>query len=157
MENERIINLFIIEDNALYAAALKQYLLSGFEKTEHRVVVETFKTAESCLEWFRYFPGKDPDIIILDYFLNNQYNDSMNGVNAMFHLKATKPKVQIIFLSGQDKIEVATEAMRRGAYEYIVKNEQAFQRTLKSAVDCIHQLKLSEPFIQDDRTKSVSL
>jgi DNA-binding NtrC family response regulator len=32
-------------------------------------------------------------------------------------------------LSGQDKIDVAVDSMRNGAYDYVVKGETAFSRT----------------------------
>ena len=37
--------------------------------------------------------------------------------------------IQVVLLSGQDKIEVAANALKLGAYDYVVKNQSAFIRT----------------------------
>ena len=141
MKNEKIINLHIIEDNALYAAALKQFLESNLENFNYAVSITLFKTSEGCIEALNRSKIK-PDIIILDYFLNSQFNDAMNGLNALFHLKVFNSEVEVIFLSGQDKMEITVESLRTGAFDYIVKDEFAFQNVLSSVQECLHEIKL---------------
>jgi DNA-binding NarL/FixJ family response regulator len=144
MENEKRINLIIIEDNALFATALKQYLLTGFEKIQIRANIQMFKNSETCLDWISHIGNIKPDIIIMDYFLNSQYNESVDGLKAMFNLKLVKPNAEVIFLSSQDKVEVAVEALRMGAFNYIVKNEHSFKNVFESIKECIGEIKFAE-------------
>lgn len=151
-----MIKLFIIEDNLLYSAALKQYLLIGFEKSDYNVEIMTFKNSESCLEWLNCYNSTRPDIIIMDYFLNSQHNYSMNGVDALFNLKIFKLEIEVIFLSGQPKIEIAVEALRMGAFDYIVKNELAFQKVMDSVQDCLREMNYTGTIIPKQQLKNIA-
>lgn len=44
--------------------------------------------------------------------------------------------------SGQDRIEVAVNSMKYGAFDYIVKNESAFHRSENVIFNIIKRLKL---------------
>jgi DNA-binding NtrC family response regulator len=61
--------------------------------------------------------------------LSAQRPDAKNGVEILRVLKDKYPDVQVIMLSGQDKIDVAIDSMKYGAYDYVVKGETAFSRT----------------------------
>ena len=52
----------------------------------------------------------------------------MNGLQVLKKLKDKFPNVPVIFLSSQEKTEIAANTMKYGAYDYIVKNESAFHR-----------------------------
>ena len=58
-------------------------------------------------------------------------------------LKEKYPGVQVIMLSGQDKIDVAIDSMKYGAYDYVVKGETAFSRTenILNNVSELHKMK----------------
>ena len=129
MQSEKILNLLIIEDNALYATALKQFLETNLENFSYSVSITTFKTSEGCIEALNRSKLK-PDIIILDYFLNSQVVDAMNGLNAMFYLKTFNADSAIIFLSAQDKINITVQSLHTGAFDYIAKDDFAFQNVL---------------------------
>src|SRR5690606_4060164 len=51
-----------------------------------------------------------------------------NGVDILKEMKENYPETQVIMLSGQDKIDVAVDTMKYGAYDYVVKGESAFSR-----------------------------
>jgi len=40
----------------------------------------------------------------------------------------TQNEAKVVMLSGQDKIEVAIESMKFGAFDYVIKGETAFSR-----------------------------
>src|SRR5436190_23935051 len=87
-------------------------------------VVTAFNSGETALQGI-YF---EPDIIILDYHLDSINAEAMNGLQVLKKLKDHFPHVPVIFLSSQEKSEVAANTMKYGAYDYIVKNENAFHR-----------------------------
>jgi len=106
--------IFIVEDNRFYANILAEELQAA--KFNH---VETYKSGEDCLGNL----SKNPDIIILDYCLGKQ-----NGLDVLKQIKLTHPNIQVIFLSAQEKLDVAIQALKFGAYDYVEKNDNAIKR-----------------------------
>jgi two-component system, OmpR family, response regulator len=117
------IKLFLVDDDALYLKALEiEFLLHG------DFTIHTFATGELCLAQL----GLGPDLIVLDYHLDGMERDAMDGLRTLDRIKALAPKVPVIMLSSQDKIEVAVNCMHHHALDYIVKSETAFLRLQKS-------------------------
>lgn len=111
--------LFLVDDEPIQNEMLKDYLSERFLYN-----IKIYDNAEEALQNMNL----NPEIIVLDYHLNAHKPDAMNGVDALKKIKERYPKTQVIMLSGQDKIEVATESMKFGAYDYVVKGEAAFPR-----------------------------
>jgi DNA-binding NtrC family response regulator len=65
--------------------------------------------------------------------------DAQNGVEVLKKMKQLKPNSQVIMLSGQDKLEVAIESMKHGAYDYVIKGETAFSR-MENILNNINEL-----------------
>jgi DNA-binding NtrC family response regulator len=63
--------------------------------------------------------GTNP-IIIQDYEL-----PGINGVDILKKVKSENPLSEFIFLSGQGSIDVAVEAIKQGAFDYIIKDNFA--------------------------------
>ncbi|MFM9026954.1 MAG: hypothetical protein ACKOQ6_03050, partial [Bacteroidota bacterium] len=59
-------------------------------------------------------------------------------------IKKQLPDTEVVMFSGQDKIEVAVNTMKYGAFDYIVKNESAFHRSENVIFNIIKRLKLSQ-------------
>ncbi len=157
MENEKVVYLFIIEDDGMYASALNHYLQIHLDNFKYNVSVRSFKTSESCLEAIAKDKTIMPDIIVLDYYLNSSNRNAVNGLSALLHLKIVNPEAQIIFLSSQNKINLAVETMHAGAYDYIVKDKFAFQNVLNSLQRCLFEMKSTGKLIPDYSRKSASL
>lgn len=111
--------MFLVDDEPIQNEMLKDYLSERFLYN-----IKIYDNAEEALKNMNL----NPEIIVLDYHLNAHKPDAMNGVDALKKFKEHYPKTQVIMLSGQDKIEVATESMKFGAYDYVVKGEAAFPR-----------------------------
>ncbi len=58
------------------------------------------------------------DAVILDYSL-----PKMNGLQVLQHIKKSRNPVPIIMVTGQGDERIAVEAMRQGAYDYLVKTK----------------------------------
>ncbi|MBN4061970.1 MAG: response regulator [Flavobacteriales bacterium] len=129
MKKQNQLSIFLVEDDPLYASAL-QYDL----KSESKYKIRVFPSGEDCLKNIK----ADPDIVLLDYFLKGD----LNGIGVLKKIKQYKNDIEVIFLSGQEKIEVATNAMKYGAYDYVVKNESAFIRTKNVIKKIIRQTEL---------------
>lgn len=116
--------IYIVDDEPLQLEMLKDHLqkMSGYE-------VHGFQTGEECLAAVKV---RTPQIVFLDYFLDGRVKDAMDGIAALKELKTLSPDTEVVMISGQDKIEVAVNTMKFGAFDYIVKGEGALYRAEKS-------------------------
>lgn len=113
--------IFIVDDEPMHAQMMEDYLKDKFPS----FTIYKFATGEDCNENM----DKAPGIIILDYHLNAVDKSARNGAQILEHIKKRYESTEVIMISGQDKIDVAVDCMRLGAFDYVVKNETAFVRT----------------------------
>jgi two-component system, OmpR family, response regulator len=133
MTTEKKILLFLVDDDALF---LKSLEIEFRQSTD--LDVRTFATGELCLESL----SQNPDIVILDYHLNGIEKNAINGLVTLDGIKAANPRIPVIILSSQDKIEVAVNCMKHQAFDYIVKSETAFIRLQKAITTIFHYQKI---------------
>lgn len=117
--------VFIVDDEPMHAQMMEDHLRSKYPNFE----IYQYTTGEECNENM----DKNPGIVILDYHLDAIHKNARNGLQVLEHLKKNYD-CDVIMISGQDKIDVAVECMRTGAYDYVVKNETSFHRT-ETAID----------------------
>jgi two-component system OmpR family response regulator len=134
MNNEIKPLIFLVDDDALF---LKSIEIDFTQNTES--YIKTFATGELCLENI----SQNPDIIILDYYLNSIDINAINGIETLDRIKTANPLIPVIILSSQDKIEVAVICMKHNAFDYVVKSETAFVR-LKKIITSIFQTQKTE-------------
>lgn len=111
--------LFLVDDEPIQNEMLKDYLTERFL---YEIVV--FDNGEEALKKMHLHP----EILVLDYYLNANNTNAKNGIEILKQIKEISPSTQVIALSGQDKIEVAIDTIKFGAYDYVVKGESAFSR-----------------------------
>lgn len=111
--------LFLVDDEPIQNEMLKDYLSERFIYD-----IKIFDNGEEALKNMNL----NPEIIVLDYYLNSNNPNARNGIEVIKDIKDKYPDTQIIALSGQDKIEVAIDTIKYGAYDYVVKGESAFSR-----------------------------
>lgn len=126
--------IFLVDDEPIQNEMLKDYLNERFVYD-----IKTFDNGEEMLQNMYL----NPEIIVLDYHLSAHKPDAKNGVEILKAIKDKHPEVQVIILSGQDKIDVAVDSMKYGAYDYVVKGETAFSRTenIINNVSELHKVK----------------
>ncbi len=117
-------SIYIVDDEPLQRDMLKDHLgkMSGYD-------VHAFATGEECVAALKVRPAA---IVFLDFYLNSQVKEAMNGIDILKEIKEMSPKTEVVMISGQDKIEVAVNTMKYGAFDYIVKGEGAFYRAEKA-------------------------
>jgi two-component system OmpR family response regulator len=112
--------IFIVDDDPAMTEMTKDFLESRYADCD----IFTFPTGEGALaELYR-----KPEVIILDYHLDSIESKAMNGIEVLKRIKELLPSVPVIFISSDENPEVATHTIKYGAYDYITKNESAFQR-----------------------------
>lgn len=78
--------------------------------------------AETAEEGLRLADAESPDVIMLDIRLGNR-----SGLEVFHDLRRMDPKSLVIFITGYGTTETAIEAMKLGAYDYLVKPLDASQ------------------------------
>ncbi len=73
-------------------------------------------TADSGEEAVRILRETSPDLIFLDIWLTG-----MDGIKTLQEIKAMKPDVPVIMISGHGSIELAVKATQIGAYDFLEK------------------------------------
>ncbi len=106
--------IFIVEDDAIFAKVLKHHLLlnSDYE-------VEIFADGKSCLANLY----RNPSAITLDYYL-----PGFSGLDILKKIKEFNPELPVVIVSGQQDISTAIELLRKGAYDYVLKDEDTKTR-----------------------------
>jgi two-component system, OmpR family, response regulator len=134
MKNGDKIKLFLVDDDALFLKSLEIEFMQhgGF-------VIETYATGEICIAHL----SNNPDVIILDYMLDDVDKKAMNGIETLDKIKAFDQNIPVVMLSGQDKIAVAINCMHHKAFDYVVKSETAFVR-LQKIITSIFNLRKIE-------------
>ncbi len=115
--------IFIVDDNKLYTKVIVTFL-----KTHKFTNVETFTSGEDVLKELK----RKPDIMILDYLLGG-----IDGLEVLKKAKEIAPEVDVIFLSGQENINVVVDAVNHGADYYLVKNNPETMNNLIRRLDKI--------------------
>ncbi|HZZ64451.1 MAG TPA: ATP-binding protein [Candidatus Baltobacteraceae bacterium] len=118
--------ILIVEDRTSDARLVKQCLLNG--KAQFNVeVADRFSDA---LKLARAHP---PDAILLDLTLPDA-----GALEAVGRLRAALPKVPIILLGSKEDDVLASEAVKSGAQDYLIKSEldqKSLRRALQYAVE----------------------
>ncbi len=127
--------IFIVDDDPVISEMLKDHLskMTSYE-------ISLYATGEECLEQLNSKPG----IIFLDFYLNSVNKDALDGLEILQEIKKVDPEIDVVILSGQDKIEVAVKTMQYGAFDYIVKGEGAFYRAEKVVYNIYRFKKLQK-------------
>jgi two-component system, NtrC family, response regulator AtoC len=119
----------IVDDDSSFANYLRTFLSArGYDTRAYsrgEEMVAALKQADA------------PDVVLLDVLM-----PGMNGIETLRAVKATKPHLQVIMLSGRETAATIVEAVRLGAADYVVKQddaeglgEMALEVAIKSAIE----------------------
>ncbi|MEP7127708.1 MAG: response regulator [Chitinophagales bacterium] len=119
MEFSKPKKIFIVDDDPALSDALYNYLTRN---VRHQVY--TYYTSEECLRNI----DDETDVVIIDYELNAAQKDIATGLELLHTIKKVYPRIHIIILSSQERYSVALETINQGAEQYLMKDEDAFEK-----------------------------
>lgn len=122
----RIKNVFIVDDENMSRTMLNDYLTSN---TDHKIT--QFATGEDCLEQL----SSKPDVVILDFELSTIVRDAKNGLQILEIIKKHYPEIHVIMLSSQERYGIAMQTIAKGAEQYVIKGEEAFEKVTQMIND----------------------
>jgi two-component system nitrogen regulation response regulator GlnG len=99
--------LLVVDDEAS--------ILLAFRKAFREPAV-TVVTAQTAAEGLEIAQQQRPDVIVLDVHLPD-----MSGLEMLSRLRELDARSPVIFITGQSTTDTAIEAMKLGAYEYLLK------------------------------------
>lgn len=101
--------IFVVDDDRHYSRLLS-YRLQKADDHDVRV----YSSGEELLDNL----DDDPHLILLDIMM-----PGIGGIDALKQVGKRKPHVPVVMVSAQGAIEVAVDAMKLGAYDYITKGQ----------------------------------
>ena len=100
--------VFIVDDDESY----RQYISTFLSHFNYKVI--GFENGTDCLSNLKL----NPNFIILDHNLGCE----VDGLELLRLIKDQAPHIPIIYLSGQQNVTKAIQAIKLGSTEYIEKN-----------------------------------
>jgi two-component system response regulator RegA len=107
MDGAKVASVLIVDDDL----ALVNLFAQGFEQRGWRVTA-----AESCVRALLMAKRARPQLIVLDLLLRDGTSLDIIG-----SLRAEVPTARIVVMTGHASLDTAIEAMRSGAFNYVVK------------------------------------
>jgi|ERR1017187_3772263 DNA-binding NtrC family response regulator len=137
MKTSEPLSIYLVDDDQLFITSLKDQVKKMFKFETN---IQTFSTGEECLKNLK----NPPDIIILDYFLNSNSPNAMDGLKVLKKIMELNPETKVIMLSAQDKMEVAVNLIKFGAYDYVIKNDNVFNRLKLVISNAANSIKVAK-------------
>jgi len=115
-------NIFLIDDDAIYAEFIKRSLSENSD-----LHIQLFLNAEDALQAVN---GKFPDALIIDYKL-----PGMSGIELYEKIKSRISDHQkVIMLSALDDGNMVLSFIQKGVRDYVIKDENVIQ-SLKAILE----------------------
>ncbi len=124
------VNILIVDDEEIVRESLANWLEEdGYE-------VKVAENADRALE---RLPEKDWNLAMVDLKM-----PGMDGIELMDEIRKVKPETIVIIMTAYATVDTAVQAMKKGAYDYIVKpfNPEDLSMTIRKIIE--HQTLLKE-------------
>ncbi|SCZ57829.1 ATP-binding protein [Thiohalomonas denitrificans] len=127
------IRVLLVEDDAVDAMLVRRTLSSGAEQMAHLIPAIDLVHAETLSEGIEVLGAKGVDVVLLDLNLGES-----RGLDTFHRVQTFAPETPIVVLTGLADDEVAVQAIRQGAQDYLIKEDLDFRqlgRALRFALE----------------------
>jgi len=134
-------SIFLIDDEKVSREGVALVLRKHYR-------VQAFETAEAAIT---ALDAGVPDLVLLDIGL-----PGMSGIEALAAMKTRYPEIVVIMITAFEDIDTVIQAMRLGAYDYMVKplKMEALLANIKNALETIAMRKeiqgLHEKYLKEN-------
>ena len=127
---EKTVRVLIVDDDEVDRTAVRRALGKGELKTEVR-------EAKTAGEGVKAAQANHTDVILLDYKLPD-----MDGLQALRRLRQQGVATPVVLLTGQGSEDVAVQAMKLGAADYLVKDSLKGPRLMQTVRNVLARHRL---------------
>ena len=139
------VRILLADDHTLFCNLLRELLEPEYE------IVGSVKDGRELL---KAAASLCPDVVVVDIGM-----PALNGLDAGRRLKEANPKIKLIYLTMNNNVEYAREALRAGASAFVLKNSQssellqAIRNSLKGMSYLAPEIRqaMNEVFIRDPK------
>jgi DNA-binding NtrC family response regulator len=133
------IHFLLVDDEELFVVTIaKRLRLKGF-------IVDVATSGAEALD--RLETGNTIDIVVLDIQMPGQ-----DGISTLKRIKTEYPLVEVIMLTGHATVQSAVDAMKRGAFDYLIKPYD-LEALLEKADNAVSRKRYREEKIADARSR----
>lgn len=126
------LKLVIIEDDEAHYQLMKRSIIKAYPNAS----IHYFQEAAGCLQRLDEI---NPDLVMADYLLSG-----MNGIEFLKSLNQEKRDIPVIIITGQGDENLAIQAMKLGAWDYLVKSGDFFTLIPSVIGKVVREWKLKE-------------
>jgi two-component system response regulator HydG len=123
MAKGKLASVYIVDDSDIERSMLTEHL-SKYKSLN----VKAFSNGEYCLKEIIVGNLKEPDLILLDYFLDSKNSTSKDGLEILSKLRELSPDTKVIMLTGVSNEKVKELAKKKGAVDYVTKGPEGYQQ-----------------------------
>lgn len=137
METQDQFKIFIVDDDIFCANVYEQYLLTTLNYTD----ITCYSNGNDCLNNLHL----NPDIIFLDHNM-----EDITGFEVLKKIKRYNPNIYVVMISGQENMKTAIDALKYGAFDYVIKNKEVCEKIgqiIHKIIKVKEELAKSDPSI----------
>lgn len=131
---EQKVSILLVDDDEDDVVLIREYLVEGMSDSLYII-----DHASSCAEAESHLMQVYYDICLFDYRLGE-----VDGLDLLRSIRNQKNTIPVIFLTGQGDEEVAVEAMKAGATNYLVKAKLTPDLLCKTILDALEKHEINK-------------
>lgn len=128
--SEDTFKIFLVEDDVIFAKIISYHLSLNPDNQ-----VEIFTDGKTMIKNLY----KNPCLVSLDYNLPD-----MTGLEVLKQVREFNPDIPVVIVSGQQDLATAIELLKKGAYDYILKDQDTKERLWNITRNIRENLKLKQ-------------
>ncbi len=127
---DKAFQIFIVEDDVWYSSMLEYHLSLNPDYQ-----IKKFDSAKTFLAELH----QKPHVVTLDYSLPD-----ITGDQLLKHVKELSPDTKVVIISGQEDVKIAIDLLKKGANDYIVKDDDVKERLWNTIQNLRENLELKK-------------
>ena len=121
MKSKKLETVFIVEDSPIQRSMLKDHLTKYAN-----LKIKEYSSGDACVKELIVGDVEEPDLILMDYFLDSNFSSSKDGLESLTKLREIYPDINVIMLTSVENKKIVELSTKKGALDYIVKGVTAF-------------------------------
>jgi response regulator RpfG family c-di-GMP phosphodiesterase len=118
---KKLETVYIVEDSDIERSMLKDHL------AKYGLNLKEYSSGTTCIKEIVLGTVAEPDLVLMDYFLESTFGPSKDGLESLDKLKEVSPNTSVIMMTSVDNPRIIDLAKQKGALDYVVKGVNGFK------------------------------